>query len=77
MENKNISSGLPWHASCVIVLTVFVFLYLQHDMARPGWWAEYWWPLVRMIGGFWLVLLFIDGIAGGPSRRSRKRFMNQ
>lgn len=68
---------LPWHASLTLGLAAFLFLYLQNDMAKSGWWGDNWWPLLRLLGGVWLALIFVDRAIGGPSRRARKRLLGQ
>jgi hypothetical protein len=73
MQQQDEGYTLPWHASVTILFTMLVCLYLHSDMDKVGWWTDNWWPLVRMIGVFWIILAVIDAALNGPAQRSIKR----
>ncbi len=75
MDNKGYV--LPWYSTVSIIFSVLILLYLKQDIETPGYWAQNWWPICRLLGGFWAFLWFIDACTNGPTRRSNDRYMRQ
>jgi hypothetical protein len=64
---------LPLYINLWFVIVLLLGLYLQHDLATPGYIATNWWPLLRLAGGLFAFLWFCDGLTNGPNRRSHDR----
>lgn len=67
----------PWYVSVSILFYMFILLVIGSEMNTPGYWAEHWWPVCRLFGGFTLVLVIIDAALGGPRRRSNARYRRE
>ena len=65
---------LPWYCNVSIVFGVLILLVEKSSMDMPGFWADNWWPLLRLIGGFFAFLWFIDACTNGPTRRANDRY---
>ncbi|MHB8916352.1 MAG: hypothetical protein ACYC4K_11140, partial [Thiobacillus sp.] len=65
------TQGLAWPESLVILLVFFLLLAMGglSSLPLPQMIEMNLWPLIKIIGGFWLFLRLIDLITGGPLRR--------
>lgn len=72
MENKGNGVNLPWYISITLIFAFLVYLVDKSSMDAPGFWPQYWWPVLRLVGGFGIFMWFIDACSNGHARRSYK-----